>query len=257
MPPADREIYHDDLAYIQHHGFSDFAKAASPGVLSILRRAGITSGHVLDLGCGDGSWLQALTGRGFDASGIDQSASLVRYARSSAPTATVRRNSVYRTAFPRCDAITALGEVLSYLPARAAPPGSLRRVFRRAYAALRPGGLFVFDLIVSGRPMSYRTWRTGAGWAVLVRVEERGSRLFRHIITFRNVRGRYRSGQEEHVLSVRARRSVLTELRRIGFVVRTSRHYGRFELPVRRLAFIARKPVPRSSFTRRRLSATS
>ena len=115
-------------------------------------------------------------------------------------------------------------------------------MFGRAYAALRPGGLFVFDVIVSGRPMSYRTWQAGADWAVLVRVEERSNRLVRHIITFREVRGRFRRGQEEHVLVVRTRASVLTELRRAGFVVRTSRHYGRFELPFRRLAFIARRP---------------
>jgi SAM-dependent methyltransferase len=242
-PTTDGEIYQDDLAYIQHHGFSAFATGASPGLLAILRGEGITSGHVLDLGCGDGTWLRALTEAGFVASGIDQSASLVRYARSVAPTATVKRRSVYRCAFPRCHAITALGEVLSYLPPRTTRVQSLRRLFRRAYAALQPGGLLVFDLFVSGSPLSYRTWRTGRGWAVLVHIEERGDRLFRHIITFRSVDGRYRRGSEEHVLSVHTRASVLSELRRAGFVARTSRRYGRFELPVRRLAFIARKPA--------------
>jgi len=237
------EMYQDDLAYIQHHGFSAFATAASPGLLGILRREGITSGHVLDLGCGDGTWLRALTDRGFVASGIDQSAGLVRYARSAAPTATIKRSSVYRAAFPRCHAITALGEVLSYRSPRTTNATSLRRLFQRAYAALQPGGLFVFDVFVSGPPLSYRTWRTGAGWAVLVHVEERGDRLFRHIITFRSVHGRYRRGREEHVLAVHTRASVLSELRRAGFVARTSRHYGRFELPLRRLAFIAHKPA--------------
>ena len=70
-------MYQDDLAYIQHHGFSAFATAASPGLLGILRHGGITSGHVLDLGCGDGTWLRALTDEVLSASGIDQSASLV------------------------------------------------------------------------------------------------------------------------------------------------------------------------------------
>jgi len=236
-------MYQDDLAYIQHHGFSGFATGASSGLLAILRRGGITNGHVLDLGCGDGTWLRALTDGGFAASGIDQSASLLRYARSAAPAATVKRQSLHRAAFPRCNAITAVGEVLSYLPSRTARPGALRRLFRRAYAALQPGGLFVFDLFVSGPPMSYRTWRSGPGWAVLIHVEERGNRLFRHIITFRSVRGRYRRGHEEHALSVHTRASVLSELRRAGFVVRTSRRYGGFALPVRRLAFIARKPA--------------
>src|SRR5262245_34174733 len=108
-----QEMYQDDLAYIQHRGFSGFAKAAGPGVLGILRRAGINGGHVLDLGCGDGTWLRTLTERGFAATGIDQSSSLVHLARSAAPAATITTGSVHRAVFPPCDAITALGEVLS------------------------------------------------------------------------------------------------------------------------------------------------
>jgi SAM-dependent methyltransferase len=233
-------MYHDDLAYIQHEGFSDFAKGAAPGALRILRSARITRGHVVDLGCGDGTWLRALTDRGFAATGVDQSPPLLRYARTAAPKATLKKGSVHRFAFPRCDAITALGEVLSYPPST---PLSLRRLFRRAYAALRPGGVLVFDLLISGPPMAYVTWRAGASWAILTRVEERKNRLTRHIITFRKTRGQHRRRQETHVLSVAPARLVVAELRRIGFVVRTARAYGRFALADRRLAFIAQKPV--------------
>src|SRR5262245_16174820 len=143
-------MYHDDLAYIQHHAFSDFAKASTPGLLRILRDAGIPRGHVLDLGCGDGTWLRALTRRGFAATGVDQSSELLTYARSAAPMETLKKGSVHRISFPPCDAITALGEVLSYAPATRA---SLRRMFRRAHEALRPGGVLVFDLLISGPRM--------------------------------------------------------------------------------------------------------
>jgi SAM-dependent methyltransferase len=231
-------MYQRDLAYIQHHGFSDFAAAAAPALLRILRRAGITSGRVVDLGCGDGTWLRALTRRGFTATGVDQSAELLAYARAAAPGAVLKKNSVHRCAFPACAAMTALGEVLSYEPAT---PASLRRIFRRAYAALRPGGVFVFDVLVSGPPMSYVTWRSGRSWAVMVRVEERRNRLIREIITFRKVQGRYRRSEESHRLLVVEPRFVLTELRRIGFVVRTARGYGRVAPGHRRLVFIARK----------------
>jgi SAM-dependent methyltransferase len=236
-------MYQRDLAYIQHHGFSDFAQAAAPGLLRILRGAGITSGHVVDLGCGDGTWLRALTRRGFTATGVDQSAELLAYARAAAPRAVLKKNSVHRGAFPPCDAMTALGEVLSYEPAT---PASLRRVFRRAHAAIRPGGVFVFDILVSGPPMSYLTWRSGRSWAVMVRVEERKNRLIRDIITFRQVQGRYRRSEERHRLLVVEQRFVLTELRRIGFAVRTSRGYGRISPGHRRLVFIARKEGPES-----------
>jgi SAM-dependent methyltransferase len=231
-------MYQRDLAYIQHHGFSDFAEAAAPGLLRIFRSAGITGGHVVDLGCGDGTWLRALTRSGFTATGVDQSAELLAYAREAAPGAVLKKNSVRRCAFPPCDAMTALGEVLSYEPAT---PVSLRRVFRRAHAAIRPGGVFVFDVLVSGPPMSYLTWRSGRSWAVMVRVGEQKNRLIRDIITFRKVQGGYRRSQERHRLLIVEPRFVLTELRRIGFVVRTAHGYGRVAAGHRRLVFIARK----------------
>jgi SAM-dependent methyltransferase len=163
------------------------------------------------------------------------------YARTAAPSATLKKSSVHRFAFPRCDAITALGEVLAYEPATLA---SLRRLFRRAYAVLRPGGVFVFDLLVSGPPMSYLTWRAAPSWAILVRVEERKNELIRHIITFRRARGRYRRNRETHRLLVVEPRFVLTELRRIGFDVHTARGYGKCALADRRLAFVALKKGP-------------
>ena len=109
---------------------------ASPGLLAILRRGGITNGHVLDLGCGDGTWLRALTERGFVSErhrSIRRSRAIRAERRASGNR---EEESVHRAAFPRCNAITAVGEVLSYLPSRTAKPGALRRLFRRAYAAL-------------------------------------------------------------------------------------------------------------------------
>jgi SAM-dependent methyltransferase len=203
-------MYKGDLAYIQHHGFSDFAEAVSPGVLGILR---------------------------------DQSSSLVKYAHQAAPKATVKVGSVHRTMFLSCDAITALGEVLSCAPADIAPLRSFRRLIRRAHDALRPGGLFVFDLLVSGRRMDYATWRIGPTWAVMARVQATPARrrLTRDIVTIRSIRGKYRRRREQHVLAVFEPRSVLADLRRVGFFAHTAHGYGRVQLPWRRMAFIARK----------------
>ena len=232
-------MYQEDLAYIQHHGFSDFARSAGPGLVALLRRAGVRRGHVVDLGCGDGTWLRMLTWHGYTATGIESSRHLVRYAEHTAPRASVKHGSVYRVALPRCDAITAIGEVLSYRSPRSARPH--REIFRRAYRALRPGGLFAFDLLVAGPPMSYVAWRGGSTWTVLVRVTERKRVLTRQIITFRKFGRRYRRGAERHQLSVVPASVVMADLRRIGFHVTTAHAYGDCELPVRRLAFIARK----------------
>ena len=235
-------MYRENLAFIHHRGFGGFTRAVAPELLKLFRTHGVEGGSVVDLGCGDGTWLRALTRDGFAATGIEQSAAFVRLARRAAPAATVRHASLHRAALPRCDAITALGEVFNYLPAGAARP-SLLPLFRRAHAALRPGGLLIFDLLVAGRPMNYETWASGRGWAVLVRVEEdrRRARLTRTIVAFRRRGARYERDDETHLLHVPTRAGVLADLRRAGFKARATRHHGAHALAPRRLAFVAQQ----------------
>ncbi|MEW5927683.1 MAG: hypothetical protein AB1941_09365 [Gemmatimonadota bacterium] len=56
----DASSYREDLASVHHVGFGDFAEGAAPGVLALLRQAGIREGLVVDLGCGSGVWARAL-----------------------------------------------------------------------------------------------------------------------------------------------------------------------------------------------------
>jgi SAM-dependent methyltransferase len=161
-----------------------------------------------------------------------------------APQANVQIASIYQAPLPRCDALTALGEVLGYLPDVKRVP-SFATFFRRAARALRPGGLFVFDLIVRDvrHPLHTRNFRTGPDWAVLAKSHEdpRRGRLTREITTFRRVGSRYRRGREVHRVRVPAQGEILRALRDAGFRVRTGRHYGRFPLAPHRVAFFARK----------------
>jgi SAM-dependent methyltransferase len=235
-------FYAPDLAYIHHTGFGDFARAAAPGVLQLLRRHGITSGVVVDLGCGSGIWAAALTRAGYTVHGVDRSAAMVRLARHVAPGATFVRGAVESVPLPRCDAVTALGEVLGYATTGRRPP--LARVFRRVANALRPGGLFVFDVIVrAGAPMRYRTWTAGPDWVVLADVDEipRRHLLRRDIRTFRRDGACYRHHVERHLVHLVDAPEAGRRLRNAGFTVRTSRRYGTYRLAPRRLVFIARK----------------
>jgi SAM-dependent methyltransferase len=237
-------MYQENVAYAHHKGFGELAAAAGPELLKIFRAHRIVEGHVVDVGCGDGTWLRTLTEAGFAATGIDQSAVFVRLARGAAPLAAVRRASLYRVAFPRCDAMTALGEVFNYLPSGAKTSPSLFRVFRRAHAALRPGGVLIFDLLVSGRPlMHYETARAGSDWAVFTRVSEdrKHHRLARQIVAFRRSGSRYTREQETHTLQVPSHASVLSDLRRAGFIAHASARYGALALARRRVAFVATK----------------
>jgi SAM-dependent methyltransferase len=237
-------VYAEDLAYIQHAGYAGFARRAAPGLLAALRHAGVRDGLVVDLGCGAGVWLRELLRAGYAGLGIDASRALLRFARRQAPHARLRHGSVYEVALPRCDAVTAIGEVLSYVPAGGRAP-DLGRLFRRVAAALRPGGLFVFDAIVAGRPLPPRGFTCGPDWAVLVeaREDQRRRRLVREITTFRRRAGGWRRRHERHEQRVAARADIEAALREAGFSVRASRRYGSFELMPRRLAFRARRPL--------------
>jgi hypothetical protein len=180
-----------------------------------------------------------LTKAGHTATGIEASAPLARYARAAAPAAAVKIGSAHRAVLPPCSAITAIGEVLSYRATRGAHAAALRRLFRRAHAALPPGGLLVFDLLVEGPRMAYEIAHEGEGWAIVTRVTERRGAVVREIESARRIGRRVRRGRERHVLAVARVDAVVADLERVGFTVRTARAYGRCRLRPRRIAFIA------------------
>ena len=238
--PAD---YLEDLAYVHHTGFGGLASGAAPGLLGLLREAGIQDRLVVDLGCGSGLWVWEARRAGYEALGVDNSAAMIELARTVAPDARFVCAPVHGFSIPPCDAVTALGEVFNYIPPGEEDLPPLGTLFREVARALRPGGLLLFDVIVRGRPMAYRSWQAGEDWAALVDVIEDSERnlITRGITTFRRIGPHYRRSDETHRVRVLDRAEVERELREAGFSVRVSRRYGDFLLPPRRLAFRARK----------------
>jgi len=78
-------LYRKDLAWIHHAGFGDFARSAGPGVLHILRRAGMKRGKLVDLGCGSGIWAAMAEHAGFRVIGVDFSPAMLAMARRESP----------------------------------------------------------------------------------------------------------------------------------------------------------------------------
>lgn len=236
--------YGRDLAHVQATGFGADAAASAPVLIDLLRQHGIGAGTVVDLGCGAGVTLAALTAAGYDAYGIEPSAQLAGRARKAAPDARVTVGSMETAVLPPCDAVLAIGEVLGYLPpvGRAMP---LARLFRRLYAALRPGGVLLFDMLLADRrhSMAYRNWVDGPDWSVLTEVSEnvRKGRLVRNVVIYRRVGRSYRRSDERHVLRVPAKAYVIDALRAAGFTrFRTIRADGWADRP-RRAGFVAVK----------------
>jgi SAM-dependent methyltransferase len=231
-------FYGRDLAHVHDDGFGGFARDAAPGLLRLLARAGVRRGLVVDLGCGSGIWARILLDAGYDVLGVDASEELLRIARRRAPAARFVHGSLDDVELPRCAAVTALGEVLSY-----GERASLVPVLTRIAGALEPGGVLAFDLVGPGRePRPRRSWTEGDGWVVCVDAREEGRRLTRRIVTFRELDGEagrsWRRTEETHVQRTFSRDEVLAALAEAGLEGRARRPYGRGHP-----AFVARRPA--------------
>lgn len=233
--------YRDDVAYVHDAGFSDFSLNAAPGLLRVLRRCGITSGLVTDLGCGSGRWARELGRAGYDVFGVDQSAAFIRMARKTAPRARFVVASLHSVKLPARDAVTSLGECFNYCFDRGR---GLARLFARVYRALRPAGAFIFDVAGPARiPESapQRRWFQGRDWAILVETAGKQNALTRQIICFRKVGRLYRRTEEIHRLRLYGAAEVVEELGGAGFEVQALAGYGRFRFPVGITGLVARK----------------
>lgn len=237
--------YHADLAYIHDIGFGDFACNSSPGLLQILQQRGITNGLIVDLGCGSGIWAKALTDAGYDCLGIDSSAAMLALAKKKTSKARFQKASLFRVKFPLCDAVTALGECLNY-QFDSHDAAELKALFARVYEALRPGGVFVFDVLQPGAQKGAnpsKTFSEGNDWAILVEKEEDTTRhqLTRRMTMFRKVGTYYRRSTETHVVQLYKAADIARELRQIGFRVKLIRGYGEMKFRPAHVGFVAAK----------------
>jgi SAM-dependent methyltransferase len=246
--PDTPRWYGEDLAYIHDVGHAEFALGAAPGIMEILERNGIHDGLVVDLGCGSGLWARELVDAGYRVVGIDISEAMIERSRKRVPEAEFMVGSLFEVEIPRCQAVTAVSEVLNYLFDAENEERGLGRLFRRVHDALVPGGVFVFDVLGPGQVppgTRERGFRVGEDWAVLAEREEdveRGT-MERRIVSFRKAGGRYRRDEEVHRVRLYDPSGLSAELERTGFRVLTTRSYGDYPLSEGHAAFVACKPA--------------
>jgi SAM-dependent methyltransferase len=242
------DAYRDDLAYIHDVGHGALARAAAGKLVEELAGVGCRAGTVVDLGCGSGILARALIEAGYHVVGTDVSEAMVALARTHAPRAEFRVGSFVSADLQVSVAVTAIGEVLNYAFDSANDDRARTELFQRAYEALVPGGVLLFD--ISGperaRPGGpHRTFAAGPDWAVLAEtnVEAATNVLTRHITSFRQVGALYRRDAEVHRLALLDPTTVLESLRTIGFEVQILPGYGAVSLPPGMVAFLGRKPL--------------
>jgi SAM-dependent methyltransferase len=238
------DAYGDDLAYIHNIGYDFHARGLAPALLKLFEKARLAGSVVVDVGCGGGIWAQQLAKAGHRPVGIDISPAMIAQARQRVPSGEFHVASFLDFSLPPCGAITALGEVVCYLFDRRSQRAALAQWLKKAFEALRPGGLLVFDITEMGLDRNTAPgWRCGDDWACGVwrEYDEQRSQLVRHITTFRQIGEAYRRGEETHRIQLYDGRDIAVLLRKIGFRVRSTRRFGNYRLLPKRLGFIARK----------------
>lgn len=237
-------IYRTDLSYIHAQGFGWYAMQSAPGLLGLLRKNGVTEGLVVDLGCGNGIWPQRLAWAGYEALGIDGSTAMVRLAKKQVPEARFEVGDLNRCRLPRCWAVTSIGEVLSYATES---DEDMSRLIARVFRALRPGGVFLFDIAIRGRDpggMPRTGHWIGEDWAVMLKAEEdsQSHTVTRRLTSFRKWGSSYRRSDEVHRLRLYSPAAVESDLREAGFEARRLKGFGHVRFQSGHAGFLARKP---------------
>jgi len=223
----------DDLVYIHDDGYHSYALEAAPAILNILRERGIHDGLVVDLGSGTGRWAGELVKAGYRCLGFDQSSAMVRFAKKAVAGAHFKQSSLFDAEVPSCDAVTSMGECLNYrFRGARSSKSALHRLFRRVHEALRPGGVFIFDIATPARapnrkPRVHR--RDGTDWAIVSVTAAIPNGMRRSMVFFRRHGELYRRGVEEHELSLYPVADILALLKRCGFKARRLPGQGYFQ----------------------------
>jgi SAM-dependent methyltransferase len=242
------EAYRDDLAYIHDTGYGGLARSAAQVLLEDLRRRDIAAGLVVDLGCGSGILSAELAGAGHEILGIDISPAMLARAQQRVPGGQFRTESLLSAPLPLCVAVTAVGQCCNYLFDAEHTPERVWGLFGRIFAALLPGGPFLFDVAEPGRVPGQgpsRSYAEGEDWAALVTAEEdiQTAMLTRHITSFRKVGELYRRDHEVHRLRLLPRAEVALQLEQAGFAVQLLAGYGSLAFAPGHAGFLARKPA--------------
>ncbi len=134
---------YDDFAWLYAEHWTDFSQQVWP-VLEEWVLPSLTPGAaIIDLCCGTGNTAAHLSDRGYAVWGIDSSAAMLEYARRAAPQASFRcQDARQLTVAHEVPAVLCLFDSLNHMMCME----DLRQVFARVYLALKPGGLFFFDM---------------------------------------------------------------------------------------------------------------
>lgn len=226
-------------------------------VEEICSRHGRAPDTILDVACGTGNSTIPFATRGYQTAGVDGSPAMLSVARAKAATAGLEiefaeqdmlnlQPWALKTA-PTFDLVICLYDSLNYI----CDPRQLQAALPGFHAAVRPGGLFVFD-VNAARRLSLMTetslFLEGPGWTFIERNEYDPATLMWEIeVTgFLRTRGNlYRRFREVHRERSYSEKEIRAMLGRAGFTTLAAYNAFGFEpadSDTARIYFVAERP---------------
>lgn len=156
QPENSRSSY-DEIAGMYHELWANwYLPAALPALEELFFSEAPSDCSVLDLCCGSGHVTREIAARGYSVTGVDASAALITIARGELPQVNWLVQDARRLQLSsRFDAALSTFDSLNHILSL----DELRRVFRGVHDALKPGGLFVFDMnLEEAYSLDLRQW---------------------------------------------------------------------------------------------------
>jgi SAM-dependent methyltransferase len=207
--------------------------------------------RILDLCCGTGQLAKVLSEKGYQVTGLDGSAEMLRYAKKNVPHCKFILKDARTFQFPTAfDVVFSTFDSLNHLMSSK----DLKKVFQNVYNCLVAEGVFVFDL---NTLKAYKTQ-----WEGYVNVVEKSNSLYvnrayydakrriaqTHCLIFRRLQGTWGRTDVKLYQKYHAASRVQSLLEKIGFVqihkyaLNNKHGYHEFAEEDTRVFFVGRKP---------------
>lgn len=146
MSLGGRYSDYDKFAWVYNKHWGDkFVQTALTVLRELVQQHLPPNAGILDLCCGTGQLAQALTEHGYQVTGLDRSEEMLRIARKNVPNVKFILDDARTFILPATyHLVVSVFDSLNHILTLE----ELAAVFRNVYAALRKGGLFLFDLNV-------------------------------------------------------------------------------------------------------------
>lgn len=209
-------------AYTTLAAFYDTLMSGYPYDKVIDRLLHTVSGKGIDLGTGSGRVAIALAKHGLSVVGVDASPEMLKVAEANAKADGVKMIFVCSDCeslqFTKVDFVTATCDVVNYISTKE----QVKKLFKKVYEALRPGGSFIFDVSSSYklRGMKDEQYFEDCDDVTYLWCNSlKGDRLTMDVAFFVPENEMYRRIDERHVMLVLDTQFLIDTLKDTGFKV--------------------------------------